>query len=267
MADDVLEYSEDSGSKARMRAFRAAALAAGMRPEDPWVGGYVDYEWRHLRCLLDAYGIEPQGKNALEFGCNVGASAVVLARLGAEVAGVDVDAAHVAVAAANIALHGVDQRAQALHLPDTRNMPFADGQFDFVIANSVLEYVEPHSLTEVICEIHRVMRRGAHLLICGTASRLAPREVHSRAWLANYLPRWIDSLTGCRLQRGLSPLLLSRALAGRFCQEQADRWLAARGMLHGEASLPVRMVDAAGRGLGVAPGWLGPNIELLLRRL
>jgi ubiquinone/menaquinone biosynthesis C-methylase UbiE len=220
-----------------------------------------------LRALLEVYGIRPEGRAALEFGCNMGASGVVLARLGAEVTGVDVDPAHVRIAQANIALHGVERRARAIHVADTRAMPFADQAIDLAIANSVLEYVAPDQLHAVVGEIHRVLRPGATLVVCGTASRLAPREVHSRRWLVNYLPRALDPLFGRALQRGLSPRHLARALRGRFEVRQGARWIAARRRLHGRASVPVTLVDRLGRMLGVAPGWLGPHIELVLRRI
>jgi SAM-dependent methyltransferase len=258
---------QSSRSADRQRAFAEAARAAGLDPADRWVGGYVDYEWDHLRALLEVYGIRPEGRAALEFGCNMGASGVVLARLGAEVTGVDVDPAHVRIANANIALHGVEERARAIHVADTRAMPFADQAFDLAIANSVLEYVAPDQLHAFVGEIHRVLRPGATLLVCGTASRLAPREVHSRRWLVNYLPRRLDPLFGRSLQRGLSPLHLARAIRGRFEVCEGDRWLAARRRLHRRASVPVKLVGWLAPALGIAPGWLSPNIELVLRRL
>jgi SAM-dependent methyltransferase len=250
-----------------LAAFGAAARAAGLDPDDRWVGGYVDYEWDHLRGLLEAYGVDLQGQAALEFGCNVGASSVVLARLGAEVTGVEIDPAHVRLASANIALHEVAPLARALHVEDTTALPFADGTFDFALANSVFEYVDPAQIDAVIGEIHRTLRSGGVLLICGTASRLAPREGHSRVWLVNYLPAAADRLLGRKLQRGLSPLRVARALRGRFMAVDTRRWLAARRRLHGRASLPMTLLTGCARALGVAPGWFSPTIELLLRRV
>ncbi len=248
-------------------SFAQVARQLGLDAQDKWVGGYVDYEWQHLRHVLRAYGVMPLGRNALEFGCNYGASGIVLSRLGARVTGVDVAQENVRLATANIALHGQERRARAIHVPDTRSMPFADGAFDLAVANSVLEYVSSAQLPAVMGEIHRVIQPGGELLVLGTSSRLAPREVHSRRWLVNYLPRGFDRLAGKPLQRGLSPRLLASAVEGRFEVMGHDRWLKAREAIHGSASLPVRMVDRAARIAGISPGWLGPNIELLLRRI
>lgn len=260
-------HDPDIGQQSRAASFEIVARELGLDPADPWVGGYVDYEWRHLRPVIQAYGLMPLGRQALEFGCNYGASGIVLARLGARVTGVDVVEGNVRLANANIAQHGVQDRAKALHVPDTRTMPFPDGHFDMAIANSVLEYVDPAQLDAVIAEIHRVMQPGGELLVLGTASRLAPREVHSHRWLVNYVPRAMDGLLGKSLQRGLSPRLLAKALEGRFEIMGKDRWIAAREAVHGPASLPVRAVNTIAGATGIAPGWLSPNIELLLRRI
>ena len=252
---------------AQVERFRALACELGLDPDDMWVGGYVDYEWEHLRPVLAAYGIDPSGKRALEFGCNFGASGVVLARLGASVTGVDVEFDNVRLAQANIAANGVSATMQALHVPDTRTMPFADASFDLVIANSVLEYVAPDHLDAVMAEIHRVMAPGGQMLVLGTASRLSPREVHSRRWLVNYLPRAVDRLLGKDWQRGLSPWLLARTLEGRFAVTGKDSWLEARRAVHGTPGPGIRTVARIARLTGRAPGWLSPNIELLLKRL
>lgn len=260
---DILAAEADPARRAH---FREVARDLGLDPDNRWVGGYVDYEWHHLRPVLDAYGIDPTGQEALEFGCNYGASGIVLAQLGAKVSGVDVNPDNIRLAEANIAMHGVEGSMSALHVADTRCMPFDPAQFDLVIANSVLEYVAPEQLDAVVAEIHRVMKPGGQLLVLGTASRLALREVHSGRWLVNYLPRAFDRMLGGDFQRGLSPRLLRRAIAGRFEVTSPDCWLAARKAVHGRPSLPVRLVDRLARMAGIAPGWLGPNIELLLRR-
>ena len=249
---------------AAQRRFEAAARAAAYDPADRWVGGYAAYEWDHLRPLLAAYAIDVTGRHVLEFGCNVGGSAIVLAALGAHVHGVDVDPLLVEIAEANLARHGLDGAIRQVDAGGA--LPFADARFDLIVANSVLEYIDPARLGATIADFHRLLRPGGQLFICGTASRLALRERHSGRWLVNLLPRAVDRLTGRLLQRGLSPWRLARALRGHFVAQSAEAWLPARRAIHGAASPPVLACALLGRLTGRSPGWLAPYLELLLRR-
>ncbi|KRB85927.1 hypothetical protein ASE00_04025 [Sphingomonas sp. Root710] len=249
---------------AAQRRFERAAEAAAYDPRDRWVGGYADYEWNHLRLALDAYRIDVAGRDVLEFGCNVGGSAVVLAALGARVQAVDIDPQLTAIAEANLTRYG--QKGMVTRIDEGRVMPFASASFDLIVANSVLEYVDPSGIAMVADEFRRLLRPGGRLFICGTASRLAPRERHSGRWLVNLLPRFVDRLTGKSLQRGLSPWTLARALRDGFTADDGDGWLLARQSIHGRSSLAVRVLARLGRLIGHTPGWFAPTIELSLRR-
>ena len=248
-------------------SFIAAAQASGLDPGDPWVGSYVDYEWAHLRLLLGAYGLDPAGRAVLEFGSNVGGSLITLAVLGARVTGVDIDERLVRVAAANAARYGLSNDVRLAHAPSSCRLPFPAASFDLVVANSVLEYVDKQDLAAIVAEFSRVLRDDGELLICGTASRLALREIHSRRWFANYFPSFVDRLTGHRLQRGLGPLSLASALRGRFKQIRPFCWQDARIAVHGRLTPAARLLAAIARMARVPPGWIAPNIELLLRKL
>jgi ubiquinone/menaquinone biosynthesis C-methylase UbiE len=248
------------------KEFEMAARAAGYDPNNKWVGGYAQYEWDHLRRLIEAYGLDLKGKRVLEFGCNVGASTVVLAALGADVTAVDVADDMVRIARANIERHGV--HAAIHHVPDTRQLPFDAGQFDFILANSVLEYVTTDHLPKIINEFHRVSAPHAQMLICGTASRLSPKEVHSGRWFVNYMPRFMDQILygKANAQRGLSPLYLARVLKPYFKDVTGAGWGKGRMAIHGTLSLPVRVVVRLAAFLAISPGWLSPNMEMLLQR-
>ena len=247
-------------------AFVAMARAAGLDPDDRWVAAYVDYEWEHLRLLIDAYGLDVSGRDVLEFGCNVGGSLITLAALGARVTGLDVKPEMVFVAEANAARYGLSSPIRLVQVPDTRSLPFGDESFDLVVANSVLEYVESGQLAAVLSELSRVLRPGGKLLICGTASRIAPREIHSRRWLVNYVPLWVDRLTSRQLQRGLGPVRLARALPGRFEDVGGDSWRKGRVAIHGRLPSGARIIAALARSARISPGWLSPNIEILLAK-
>lgn len=248
-------------------SFIATAQASGLDPCDPWVGSYVDYEWAHLRLLLGAYGLDPAGRDVLEFGSNVGGSLITLAALDARVTGADIDERLVRVAEANVARYGVSKDVRLVHATSPRRLPFPAASFDLVVANSVLEYVDRQDLAAIVAEFNRVLRLDGVLLICGTASRLALREIHSRRWFANYIPRFVDRLTGRRLQRGLGPLSLASALRGRFKPIRSHCWQDARIAVHGRLTPSARLLAAFARMARVPPGWIAPNIELLLRKL
>jgi SAM-dependent methyltransferase len=253
------------------RLFDEQAWKMGLDPQDRWVGGYVDYEWNKLRPLLAAYEIEVSGKRVLEFGCNFGASSIVLAFLGAQVDGVDVSSDAVELACRNAARYGRSD-IKLSHVADSRRLPHEDGQFDLVLCNSVLEYVSPSMLAAVIDEIHRVLRPQGQLLITGTSSRLAPKEVHSGRWFVNYLPEKISRWRGEPLQRGVDPFLLRRLLVDRFqdadAENQGSHWLRARAAVRGLDTPPAlaRVTARVASLLGIGPGWLAPNISALLRR-
>lgn len=247
--------------------FSRLTAEAGLDPKDRWVGGYAAYEWAHLRHVLDAYAVEVAGRDVLEFGCNVGGSLVVLAALGARVTGVDVDPLMAPLALANCRRHGLEARTIAIEAG--RALPFDAASFDLIVANSVLEYVDADALVPAIGEFHRLLRPGGQLLICGTASRLSPKESHSGRWLVNYWPKAFDRLTGRPFQRGLSPFQLARAFEGRFSHSPGSdaAWRKARVAIHGRLTPAAHLCWALGRMTRLGPGRISPTIELLLRRL
>lgn len=263
--DKSIKPQPDLQSVAQNR-FEKAVRAAGFDPENKWIGGYFDYEWTHLRPLFGAYDLVPSSGRVLEFGCNVGASSLVMAAMGGDVTGIDVDASMIEIASANAERHGMANKVVITHVADTRDQPFDNDSFDLVLANSVLEYVQSDELPAVIREIYRVLKPGGQFFICGTASRIAPKEIHSGRWFVNYLPRAFDRLMGKNLQRGLSPFLLARAIQGYFTDISSVGWRKGRVAVHGNLSFSMRMFDWVWHAIGVGPGWASSHIELLLRK-
>lgn len=252
-------------------AFEQAARRYGLNPDDRWLGRYVDYEIDHFVPIVNAYGINLGGQNVLEFGCNFGASAIVMAHLGATVTGVDVAEREVTVARLNVARYGFQQQVTLHHLTDTRRLPFADGQFAFVNCNSVLEYVHHTQLQQVLHEIDRVVMPRGRILVTGTSSRLWPREVHSGRWLVNYLPRVLDRVVGREIQRGVAPWTIRYGFGPHYRNVDAldggGAFLRAREtMVPPNAGMSVRAAVAIGRLLGVGPGMLAPSFSCLLEK-
>ena len=252
--------------------FRSAARRLSLDPDNIWVGGYVDYQWRHGRHVFESAGMAVSGLRVLEFGCNFGATSIILAVMGARVTGVDVNPDYVELARLNAACYGLETRIAVLHVADTTRLPFADGQFDLITCNSVLEYVPHAILKPVQRELDRVLKRGGIILVEGTSNRLWPREIHSRRWLVNYLPQWVDPLLSTDIQRGVFPWQVRFGFGPGY----RDAGLADGGVSYLEARRRMGMsgrrrmlLHAAARLLSplrISAGLLTPSISVRLRK-
>lgn len=89
-------------------------------------------------------------------------------------------------------MYGHDSRIEFLHVVDTTALPFRDNSFELVDCSSVLEYVPHEALPAILRELDRVLVDGGFLFVSGTSNRIWPREIHSRSWFSNYLPRKLD---------------------------------------------------------------------------
>lgn len=257
---------------ARMQeAFEVHARRLGLRPSDRWVGGYVDYEWDHLRHIVAALPVALEGLRVLEFGCNVGASAILFAHLGARVCASDISQNWVELARLNARRYGANEIAFA-HAPDSRRLPYADGQFDLIACNSVLEYIDADERAAVQRELDRVLAPGGLILLTGTSNRLWPREAHSGRWGVNYVPRAADQLCGLcgtALPRGVWPWearhgfgrhydnLDSARASGIYARSRTGMGVPRRRLL------PLLWLGAV---LGVGPGLLAPKLSCLLQK-
>jgi SAM-dependent methyltransferase len=249
-------------------AFHASARQLGLDPNDYWVGRYVEYEWDVGRLYIETFCGRTQGLRVLEFGCNLGATAIVLSRLGAQVSAADVGPRVVELARLNAQRYRAENIEFKL-LTQGEKLPY-DGGFDLVTCNSVLEYIQPEELPGVLQELDRVLRPGGLLLVLGTSNRLSPREVHSRRWLSNYIPRPVDRLLGHR-QRGIFPWAVRKNL--RFYRDlvAADRgakYFELRKRLgDSPAKLAVLHVLAKLGGLfGLSVGEVTPSFLQVLRK-
>ena len=246
--------------------FRARASELSLHPDGRWVGGYVDYEWQHVRYLLESDLWSVSGKVVLEFGCNVGATAVVLAALGARVTAIDINPASLELAKLNAERYGLESAITFLHLADAGGLPFDDGVFEVVCCNSVLEYVQPRLWRAVLRDIDRVLAPRGIVAVFGTSNRLWPREAHSKRWLINYIPRqlWPG-------QRGVSPWRIRSSFAG---YEDLHLMDGGRSFLESKRRMgtspgQLRLITVASRWLrplGVSIGMLMPNCCLVLRK-
>ena len=123
---------------------------------------YYDNHWTHvpeggvdysrLRMVLDV--LEP-GEKVLDSGCGPGFLAALLAENGVDVVGTDVSA----VGPERTRARGVEAWQVDL---DTEPLPFRDGEFDAVIANSNLEHL--FFIHRHIAELVRCVRPGGKFI-------------------------------------------------------------------------------------------------------
>ncbi len=258
-------------SQSGQKLFEKQAIKMGLDPENLWVGGYVDYEWQHLRLILAGYQLNPKGLKVLEFGSNIGASAIVFHHLGAEVLGIDVLEDYIELSKLN-ALRFAKPDIEFLYLADTRKLPIADNTFDLINLNSVLEYIKDTDLKTVQLELDRVLKPGGKILVTGTSSRLWPKEVHSEKWLVNYLPKKLDRLLGlpATTERGVSPWKVRYGFGKHYQSlDQKDKgqgYLRSRQLMSPNKTFFYKSLVTLAKILNISPGLLTNNISCLLKK-
>ena len=226
-----------------------------------------DPEGRRLRArrivavLTDFGNLDVTKARMLDVGCSAGLVASELARHAAFVAGVDVDAEALRLAAEEA---GSAKFARA----SGERLPFADAAFDAVVCNHVYEHVaDPHAL---LAEIRRVLRPGG-LCYFAAGHTLQLIEPHHRLPLLSLLPRgmagaWLRAAgRGDRYEERFLPPWKLRGLLSGFASIDfiAPRMLRrpARYGFPGLARLPRVAHFAAGAVARAAPTWI-----YLLRR-
>jgi SAM-dependent methyltransferase len=126
---------------------------------------------------FDRLGLRP-GERALDMGCGAGRHAFEMFRRGADVVAFDQDGDELAGV---LELFGamreegqVPAGAEAdIKQGDALSLPFADGEFDRVVAAEVLEHIPED--TTAIAELARVLRPGGTLAV--TVPRWLPEKV------------------------------------------------------------------------------------------
>lgn len=135
----------------------------GERVYDP--GGRAQTDWARRAILARI----PAGSMVLDIGGGEGELAALLAGAGNRVACVDVSS--VIIARAEALLAQAPGLAVRFQQADARELPFADGGFDYVVSEDLLEHLPPGDLGRHLAEVHRVLGRGCY--IASTPSRLA----------------------------------------------------------------------------------------------
>lgn len=133
----------------------------GPQTYETWCGSELGVITEGLEdeLLFELIG-EAKNRQVLDVGCGEGALSLTLWRRGARVTGIDpsaamIDAARRRAAGADADIPFCRAKAEA--------MPFPDGQFDLVLAKTILCFVD--DATDVFAETARVLRPGGRLVI------------------------------------------------------------------------------------------------------
>ena len=199
----------------------------------------------YLRDAIDAHwgadrgGAKPlTGKSALDVGCGAGLVCEPLARLGAEITGVDASAENIGVASAHAEGVGLDIRYMAGELAGLDL-----GQFDLVTSFEVVEHVadKPAFLDQLAASL-----KPDGLLVMSTPNRTAASRLLlvEAAERVGYVPRgthdWSDFVTPDELSDLLSQVGLSMS------EPRGISWRPGKG-LHLSSDLSLNYVFTAHR--------------------
>ena len=132
--------------------------------------GHPSYVWRsgqERRLNLIRRYAPLEGRRGLDIGCGLGAYVANFRRLTDEAYGMDVDAPRLQ--------EGRKRGIDKLVLAAAEHLPFAEGSFDVIVLNEVIEHVNDDR--ETLREACRVLRPGGRVVIYAP-NRLYPFETH-----------------------------------------------------------------------------------------
>jgi 2-polyprenyl-6-hydroxyphenyl methylase/3-demethylubiquinone-9 3-methyltransferase len=199
------------------------------------------------RQLADAFGRDPEaerpfeGLKLLDIGCGGGILSESMARLGAQVTGVEITEKNVRVAQLHAQWSGLDIDYR---LGTADDLVRAGEQFDAVLNMEVIEHVE--HLTDFLADCGRLVRPGGVMFVASINRTIAAFLVAIIG--AEYLLRWLPKGTH-HYRKLVRPAQVKDALGAEF--ELKDQ-------------TGVR-VNPFNRAFSYT-GWLGVNYMLVFRR-
>lgn len=152
----------------------------------------VEYVERAMRAVFKHFPPQGEPASVLDFGCGTGTSAVIVARCGHKVTGVDAEAKYLKAARMRVEDYGLSHLAIFLETKVTDNLPFEDGSFDGVLASGVFEHIPPQQRDRFAVECWRLLKPGGLFYVMGSPNRFWPLEYHTTNLpFVHWLPMWL----------------------------------------------------------------------------
>jgi SAM-dependent methyltransferase len=156
----------------------------------------------------------PETGRVLEVGCGTGGLLVAAARVGRSIVGVDIAARWLVVARRRLTDHGL---VVPLTVAEAERLPWPDGTFDTVVADSLLEHLDDP--VRALREWVRVLRPGGQLVLWSPNRFTLATDPHLGLWGVGWLPRrLVPAYLRLRGRTDWPPRTLSAAEARRLAR-------------------------------------------------
>lgn len=161
------------------------------------------YQSQYIRPLKKRI-VELEGMHVLNIGCGLGGLDVALAKEGAIVTGIDIDAESIEIA--KIRLKRYPEISIRYVYGSAIRVPLKNKQFDLVISIGMLEHVSKYDARNIIKEMMRLAKPGGYFYIIAHPHLTFPYDMHFQLFFVNWLPKPIKIF----FIRRLRPYFLSR---------------------------------------------------------
>jgi ubiquinone/menaquinone biosynthesis C-methylase UbiE len=161
-----------------------------------WQRFYEDAATRALVAQAD-FG---DARAVVEVGCGTGrfAAQLLAEHLPPDATYQGLDVSPVMVKLATARLQPWADRARVRLVDGGAHLPVANGRADRVVTSYVLDLLAPEHATDLLEDVHRVLRRDGLLATAGLTEGVSPStRAVSRAWRAIWR-RWPELVGGCR---------------------------------------------------------------------
>ena len=134
------------------------------RINEKYLGDPTEPETERARQRIHWICSQATGQDVLDIGCSQGIVCLILGREGFRCAGLDLEAASLAVAQEQLNKEDdLVQRRVTFRVGDASQLPFEDASFDTVVLGEILEHLTHPA--RVLAEAKRVLREGGRLII------------------------------------------------------------------------------------------------------